>query len=372
MIFKSFFTQLPKHAYKNLLILLSCVFILSSFFSIMAYNEKFKTLDDYKIINGTVTDYYSSSLKKIEGKGWNKYLVIIIDDSIRIGLVKSRYKKYIDSLNNHIMRGMEAKFYVEENDKETYKDETYTYNSNERPEYANYYMFPEQVELKHVRYIPKSALNNEQPNLTEEELTIMMVNGDSSALAQTDIVENIEVVIPESYDTTHNIITGTMILPISAIAFFFIIITLLHYFKMTPRNFDDLDREWKEDLAKREKEKEAYEATLITPNHIPFGKRIKYSILSLGLLIYGTLGLIIDDLNLPGKRGSGVHFHGVSAWVLYAAFLCAIANMVSIVVDHYDKRNNERNYRMFARITHTWGMAMFLIALVFDFFLHHY
>jgi hypothetical protein len=107
------------------------------------------------------------------------------------------------------------------------------------------------------------------------------------------------------------------------------------------------------------------------PNQIPLGERIIYIILSSIMLVYGTFGVIIGDLYIPGKRRPGFHFHGVPAWIMYGAFLCAVANMMSVVVDHYDKRNNETNYKLFARVTQIAGWALFALALILDIFVFH-
>ena len=71
------------------------------------------------------------------------------------------------------------------------------------------------------------------------------------------------------------------------------------------------------------------------PNHIPSSERIKNIIFSLALCAYGTYGVWGNDLYL----------HGIPAWVLYGAILCACLVMLSVVVDHYDKRNNETEVR---------------------------
>ncbi len=104
-----------------------------------------------------------------------------------------------------------------------------------------------------------------------------------------------------------------------------------------------------------------------TPNHISSEERALSIIFSSILLVYGTIGIIIDDLYLPGK-GGGVHFHGEPMWVMLVAFGCAIANLLSVVVDHYGKRNNETNYLLFARFTRIAGFVMFGLALFLDLF----
>jgi hypothetical protein len=100
------------------------------------------------------------------------------------------------------------------------------------------------------------------------------------------------------------------------------------------------------------------------PNHIPRVERILNIIASAVLLSYGTFGVVVDDLYLPGKRGPGIHFHGVSAWIMYGAFLFAVANFVSVIVDHYDRRSNETNYKLFARVTQIGGWTLFVLAVV--------
>jgi hypothetical protein len=107
------------------------------------------------------------------------------------------------------------------------------------------------------------------------------------------------------------------------------------------------------------------------PNHIPSGERTMNIIFSSILFLYGTFGVIIDDLYIPGNKRPGTHFHGEPAWILYGAFLCAVANMMSVVVDHYDKRNNETNYKLFARVTQIAGWTLFVLAFVLDLFVFH-
>lgn len=107
------------------------------------------------------------------------------------------------------------------------------------------------------------------------------------------------------------------------------------------------------------------------PNRIPLGTRICYLVLSPVLLAYGSLGIYLDDIYLPGKHSRGVHLHGVSAWLMYAAMLCATTNMTSVVIDHYDTRNNGRNYRLFARTTQIVGWVLFGLSLSLDLFFFH-
>jgi len=103
-----------------------------------------------------------------------------------------------------------------------------------------------------------------------------------------------------------------------------------------------------------------------TPNHISAGWRCFYAIASPAVIAYGAYGIWIDDLFIPGKRSTGVHLQGLAAWLVFAAILCMAANMVSVIVDHYDKRNNETRYRLFASVTSWAGWILFCFGI-----LHH-
>jgi len=100
-------------------------------------------------------------------------------------------------------------------------------------------------------------------------------------------------------------------------------------------------------------------------NHIPATTRWKYILYSSALIAYGSYSVSIDDLYVSSKRSSsGLHLHGLAAWLMYAALLCAAANLLSVVVDHYDRRNNERNYAAFARWSEIAGWLLVAASLV--------
>lgn len=108
------------------------------------------------------------------------------------------------------------------------------------------------------------------------------------------------------------------------------------------------------------------------PNHIPAGERVMNIILSAILLTYGLYSLITDSFYLQGRsRGHSGYLHGEPGWVLFGAVLCATASLLSVVVDHYDKRNNVKNYKLFARVTHVAAWALFIAALVLEAFVYN-
>ena len=101
-----------------------------------------------------------------------------------------------------------------------------------------------------------------------------------------------------------------------------------------------------------------------TPNHIPASARIKYVLLSLALFAYGTYDVMVNDLHVPGKRRRGIHLHDAPVWVMYGAIICACLVMLSIVVDHYDKRDTEIHYERFARTFTMLGLSFFVLSLM--------
>lgn len=100
------------------------------------------------------------------------------------------------------------------------------------------------------------------------------------------------------------------------------------------------------------------------PNHIPGKERVSNLIFSVLLFAYGTFGVYINDLYIPGKRSKGVHLHNLAAWVMYGAMICACLVMFSVIVDHYDRRNNEEPYRKFANTAKFLGWVCFVLSLV--------
>jgi hypothetical protein len=71
-----------------------------------------------------------------------------------------------------------------------------------------------------------------------------------------------------------------------------------------------------------------------------------------------------NDLYLPSKRSRGMHLHDTPAWIMYGAIICACLAMLSVVIDHYDRRNNERHYRLFADVFEYIGWGLFGFSLL--------
>lgn len=102
------------------------------------------------------------------------------------------------------------------------------------------------------------------------------------------------------------------------------------------------------------------------PNKIPLEIRKLNIGISLLLLGYGGYGIYVNDLYLPSRRSRGVHLHDEPALIMYGAFICGSLVMLSVVIDHYDKRDNEHKYHIFAQICKYLGWGLFGLALFYD------
>ena len=87
------------------------------------------------------------------------------------------------------------------------------------------------------------------------------------------------------------------------------------------------------------------------PNRISVAERIFYLGLAVVLLAYGASGFIQGKLALSTSKGGGnvLVFYGSSAWLLASSVIVGAVLLLSVVIDHYDKRNNERWYQAFRR-----------------------
>ncbi|HEY1138900.1 MAG TPA: hypothetical protein VGE88_01665 [Lysobacter sp.] len=59
-----------------------------------------------------------------------------------------------------------------------------------------------------------------------------------------------------------------------------------------------------------------------------------------------------------------MHLHDVPAWIMYGAMVCACLVMFSVVIDHDDRRDNERRYRAVAAIGEFVGCSLFVVSLL--------
>ena len=82
------------------------------------------------------------------------------------------------------------------------------------------------------------------------------------------------------------------------------------------------------------------------PNRIPIKQRLALIFLSLLFLFYGIWGIYRNDLAVPlSKRSRAVfHLHGFFMYIGLIGLIFFSTLCISVIVDHYDKRNNEEKY----------------------------
>jgi hypothetical protein len=104
-----------------------------------------------------------------------------------------------------------------------------------------------------------------------------------------------------------------------------------------------------------------------TPNHISLETRAWYLVVSAMVITYAVASLWVDDfyILLPGRRRwLELHLHGLPAWLAGFSAFSAAATMLSVVVDHYDRRNNESGYRRFAKTSFLAAIALLISAVL--------
>ena len=101
------------------------------------------------------------------------------------------------------------------------------------------------------------------------------------------------------------------------------------------------------------------------PNVVSLGERIFNSLIGVVLLIYGLAGLLTSHLNLNGRRVRIAELDGSPALLMASAFILGAVVLFTIVIDHYDKRNNERYYRIFRWIATRLSWCLAASALIF-------
>lgn len=116
---------------------------------------------------------------------------------------------------------------------------------------------------------------------------------------------------------------------------------------------------------KREPSPLSDEPSSWSPNKVPLTFRIFCIGVSLTLLAYGASGFLNNKLTLSTSKGGGgrLVFHDRPAWLLASAAIAGALVLLSVIVDHYDRRNNEVSYQLFR--VGTLYLGFFLAAAAF-------
>jgi len=81
------------------------------------------------------------------------------------------------------------------------------------------------------------------------------------------------------------------------------------------------------------------------------------------LFLYGCYGIWENDLFIPARKGKGIHLHDLSLWVAFAAIICACCNLLLVIADHYDKRDNEEICAFAARVLKYTAFSLIILAI---------
>lgn len=109
-----------------------------------------------------------------------------------------------------------------------------------------------------------------------------------------------------------------------------------------------------------------------SPNHIPITLRFLCVIWVICLAFYGWVELAIGYTYIPSKHGSAFFVSGFPTLLIaFAAFLWAVAALLTLI-DHYDKRNNEEDYKFFRKACWWTGLFFFWIAPLTEFWIQVY
>lgn len=101
-----------------------------------------------------------------------------------------------------------------------------------------------------------------------------------------------------------------------------------------------------------------------TPNEVNPILRFFYILTSIVIILIGVNGLINDDLYIKIGYKPGIHFTGNAAIIMFFSLVCLIANLISFVIDHYDRRRNEKYYKKFRKWTEILGWVTFVLAIL--------
>jgi hypothetical protein len=103
------------------------------------------------------------------------------------------------------------------------------------------------------------------------------------------------------------------------------------------------------------------------PNHIPVKNRVINSIIGIIIIIYASIGLYKGEIHIPlSPRGSGITFIGSTAIFAAIALIFVAIFLLIVVVDHYDKRDNEKYYRYCGNFCIVCAVLFIIIGTFFN------
>ena len=100
-------------------------------------------------------------------------------------------------------------------------------------------------------------------------------------------------------------------------------------------------------------------------NRIPWDVRRRNIYFSTISLIFGIMMLIKDDSVLRFSFLSHpLHLHALPGYMTFMSCLFAATGYASVIIDHYDQRNNEKSYRIFLRYTSIISIVLAILSFL--------
>lgn len=101
------------------------------------------------------------------------------------------------------------------------------------------------------------------------------------------------------------------------------------------------------------------------PNSVSLVERVVCLLVAVVLLARGASGFLYSRLSVsPPRQRLALVLQGGPAWLMAAAMVIGACVLLSVVVDHYDKRKNEGLYRVFRRTSVALGLCLIAASLV--------
>lgn len=96
------------------------------------------------------------------------------------------------------------------------------------------------------------------------------------------------------------------------------------------------------------------------PNAYSEWEIVRSALFSLLLVAYAGYSVFVGEAFVPGRHQGGMSMTGIALAFGIAGMLCGAANLVALIVDHFDRRDNEAMYRRFRFRTQVAGWTLFL------------
>ncbi len=101
------------------------------------------------------------------------------------------------------------------------------------------------------------------------------------------------------------------------------------------------------------------ESTYI-PNVVELKERIVNLVYGVMLSAHAGYGLYIGDIYV----GQGLHMVGSAAYLTFVAMMSAVIVMLTVIFDHYDRRDNEQMYRSISSFFKFTGWFFYILACI--------